>query len=85
MIILSGVMYMTRNYKDVRGVVFRKYRNIWGKYILLMDENGTRTKIYVGKSLFEYIELGSKWTIGHMDGNLINIRPGFCENEDEYC
>ena len=77
-------MYLTQNCKDVRGVVFRKYRNIWGKCILLMDENGARTKIYVGKSLYKYIELGSKWTIGHIDGNLINIRPGFCENEDEY-
>ena len=82
MIFVTGVTYMLRNYKDVRGVVVRKYRNIWGKYILVMDENGKRTKIFPGKALYEYLELGSQWTIGHIDGHLVNIRPGICENED---
>lgn len=76
---------MMRDYKDVRGIVAGKYRNIWGKYILLMEENGKRTKIFVSQSFYERIELGSKWTIGHINGTLINIRPGYCQDEDDYC
>ena len=81
----TKVVQMTRNYKDVRGVVFRKYRSIFGKFVLVMDENGVKTKIFPGKSLYEHMALGSKWTIGHIDGKLINIRPGFCQNTDECC
>ena len=75
---------MTSNYKEVRGILFKKYRNIVGKYIFVMDENGKKTKIFVGRALFDKAELNSKWTMGHIDGRLINIRPGFCKNEDDW-
>ncbi|MBP3321745.1 MAG: hypothetical protein J6M12_05275 [Clostridia bacterium] len=74
---------MTRNYKEVRGVLFRKYQNIFGKYIFIIEENDVKTKIIVGKALYDKAELGSNWTIGHINGHLINVRPGFCKNPDE--
>ena len=76
---------MISNYREVRGVVDRKYRSIWGKYVLIMNDNVAKTKIFPGKSLYEYMELGSSWTIGHINGQIINIRPGFCEDSDESC
>jgi len=75
-------MLMLGNYKEVRGVLSRKYRNIIGKYVFVMDENGKQTKIFVGKALFDKAELNTKWTIGHVEGRIINIRPGFCKNTD---
>lgn len=71
------------NYKDVEGILVRKYRNIFGKYVFVMDENGIKTKIFVGKGLYEMTKLGTKLTMGHINGRLINIRPGFCKNTDE--
>jgi len=79
----NGALHMIDNYKDVRGIVFRKYRSIFGKYVLVMEEKGQKTKIFVGQSLYEHVKLGSKWTIGHINGQLINMRPGFCNNPDE--
>ena len=76
-------MRMISKYKDVRGVVVKKYRSILGKYVLVMEENGVKTKIFPGKSLYEFMELGSQWTIGHINGQIINIRPGFCKNEED--
>ena len=67
---------MIREYKEIRGTVVKKYRNLWGQYILVMDENGTKTKMKVGKMLFAKIELNTTWTMGHLNGKLINIRPG---------
>lgn len=74
---------MIRNYKEVRGVLSKKYRNILGKYVFVMDENGRKTEIFVGKALFDKAELNTRWTIGHIQGQIINIRPGFCKNPDE--
>ena len=73
-------MHMTRNYKEVRGVLIKKYRNILGKYVFVLEENGAKTKIFIGKGLYERTELGTKWTIGHIHRQIINIRPGFCKN-----
>lgn len=74
---------MNQNYKEVRGVLIKKYRNILGKYIFVLEDNGIQTKIFVGKALFEKAELNTDWTIGHIEGKLVNIRPGFCKNPDE--
>ena len=75
---------MIGDYKEVRGIVYKKYRSVFGKYVLVMDENGRKTKLFPGKSIYEFMEFGSKWTIGHIHGQLINIRPGFCKNEDSF-
>lgn len=74
---------MLPNYKEVRGVVIKKYRSIFGKYVLLLEENGIKTKIYVNETMFHYAALDSKWTIGHINGTLINMTPGFSRNTDE--
>lgn len=74
---------MIKNYKEIRGVLIRRYRNIWGQYIFVLEENGMKSKIRVGKTLYVKAELGTNWTVGHIGGNLINVRPGFCENTDE--
>ncbi len=73
---------MAHNYKDIQGVLVKKYRNIFGKYIFVIEENGIKTKITVGKSIHKNTKVGTKWTIGHMNGQLINIRPGFCDTLD---
>lgn len=74
---------MISSYKEVRGVLYKKYRNIWGKYVFVIDDNGVKTKVFIGKSFYDNTELGTKWTIGHIYGQVINIRPGFCTNQDE--
>ena len=51
--------------------------------MFVLDENGVKSKVRVGKMIYLEAELNTKWTIGHIDGKLINIRPGFCENIDE--
>ena len=74
---------MLKNYKEIRGVLVKKYRNIWGRYILVFDEDGKKTRISVNETLYIKAALNTKWTIGHIGGNLINSRPGFCKNTDE--
>ena len=64
-------------YTEVHGVLVRKYRGFIGNYILVFDENGTETKIKAGRAIFHRIDLGTKWTVGHIKGKIINIRPGF--------
>ena len=76
-------MHLLKYYKDVRGVLIRKYRNLLGHYILVFDENGKKSRISVNVTLYNIAELGTKWTIGHIKGNLINCRPGFCKKSDE--
>lgn len=73
---------MMKGYKEVRGILVKKKRNVFGKYIFVLDEKGTKSKIYVGKMIFEKAKLDTKWTIGHIKGQLVNVRPGFYKNED---
>ena len=69
---------MLKYYKDAQGVILKKYRNLLGQYILVLsEESGTKTKIFVGKALYDLVAVGSKQTIGHIKGRIINIRPGF--------
>ena len=70
-------------YKETRGILIKKYRNVLGQYVFVLDENGVKSKVRVGKMIYLEAELNTKWTIGHIDGKLINIRPGFCKNIDE--
>ncbi len=76
-------MYMLKNYKEIRGILIRKYRNIWGQYLFVIDEEGIKSRVSVNETLYKKAELGTKWTIGHIDGNLINSRHGICKNVDE--
>ena len=74
---------MMEKYKETRGILIKKYRNVLGQYVFVLDENGVKSKVRVGKMIYLEAELNTKWTIGHIDGKLINIRPGFCKNIDE--
>lgn len=73
--------YMAR-YSEHRGVVVKKYRNLLGKCVLVLDENNILIKVNVGKTLYQVIEIGCKLTIGKIGRKLINIRPGFAKNID---
>lgn len=82
-VLKPGTDAVIRQYREVRGTLIRKYRGIGGRYVFVLEEQGTKTKIRVGKALFEQTGLGTVWTMGHINGYLINIRPGICGNETE--
>ena len=72
-----------QDYKETRGTLVKKYRNLFGQYVFVLSENGKKTKICVGKALFESTEIGTEWTMGHIQKKLINVRPGICVSADE--
>ena len=74
--------YIHNKYVEYRGVVVRKYRDFWGRYVLVIDEKGVPHKVRVGKWIYMDTELGAKLTVGVLDGKLINIRPGICKKSD---
>ena len=69
-------------YREIRGILIRKYRNIFGRYVFVLEENGTESTVRVGKMLYEQTSLGTVWTIGMIGRRLINIRPGIREPAD---
>lgn len=72
-----------QDYKETRGTLVKKYRNLFGQYVFVLSENGKKTKICVGKALFESTKIGTEWTMGHIQKKLINVRPGICVRTDE--
>ncbi len=74
---------MIKNYKEIQGVLIKKYRNILGQYIFILEENGIKSKVRVGKMIYIKAELGTNWTIGHIGGKLVNTRPDSCKIADE--
>lgn len=72
-----------QDYKETRGTLVKKYRNLFGQYVFVLSENGRKTKICVGKALFESTEIGTEWTMGHIQKKLINVRSGICVRTDE--
>lgn len=77
---LSTVM---KYYTETRGTLVKKYRNLFGQYIFVLFENGKKTKICVGKAFYESTEIGTEWTMGHIQKKLINVRPGIRTSADE--
>lgn len=69
-------------YREHRGAVVRKYRDFFGRYVLVIEEKGELNKVRVGKYIYLDTVLGDKLTVGVMDGKLINIRPGIRKNTD---
>lgn len=67
-----------KRYKEHRGILAKKYRSVFGKYVFIIEESDSRAKVYVGKCIYEGTELGSELTVGEIDGKLVNIRPGVC-------
>lgn len=74
--------YVNKNYKEYRGVLVRKYRNIFGSHVFVIDEKGRQGKVRVGKWVYLDTPIGAKLTVGVLDGKLVNIRPGICKNTD---
>ena len=74
------IPYDPRAYKDHRGIIAQKYRSFFGNYIVVIEDKAGRTKLYVGQGFYEHVAIGSKWTIGEMNGFVINMRPGFCKD-----
>lgn len=70
-------------YKEHSGSLIKKYRNILGKYVFVIDENGKKAKVCVGNSIYKNTELGSKLTVGEINRKLVNIRLGICKNNNE--
>ncbi len=75
--------YIYKRYNEHRGILIKKYRGVFGKCVFVIDENGKKAKVYVGKCIYEDTKLGSILTIGEINRKLINIRPGICKNNDE--
>lgn len=74
---------MLKDYKEIRGVLIKKYRNILGQCIFVLEENDKKARIRVGEMSYLNAELNTKWTIGYIGRRLINIRPGLCKNTNE--
>ena len=66
--------YINRHYTERRGVLIKKYRSIFGKYVFVIEENGDESKVYVGKSVYMNIEPGAKLTFGTVKRKLNNIQ-----------
>ena len=65
-----------QDYKEIRGIIKRKYRNILGKYIFVISDNDEEVSVYVGKGLYEMYNVQEQITVGHIKKKLVNIRPG---------
>ena len=74
---------INKNYKEHRGCLIKKYRSVFGKYVFVIDENGEKSKVYVGKCIYQDTKIGFILTVGEINRKLINIRPGICKNNDE--
>ena len=68
------------NSSDHHCTLIKKYRNLF-HYVWVLEENGQKFKVYVGKALYFRIELGTQLTIGKIGRKLINIRSGFCKTD----
>ena len=68
-----------KHYNEHRGILVKKRRTIFGKYIFLIDENGKNAKVYIGRGIYEDTKLGSEVTVGEINSKLINIRSGICK------
>lgn len=71
-----------KNYADHHCVLERKYRTLF-RCVWILNDNGTRFRVNVGKVLYESITIGEKLTLGRCKRRLINVRSGFCKTEKE--
>ena len=71
--------YMNK-YSDHHCTLIKKYRTLF-HYVLVLEDNGQKFKVYVGKVLYFRTELGSQLTIGKIGRKLINIRTGVCKTD----
>lgn len=64
-------------YKEHSGILVRKTKNVFGKYIFTINDGTKTVSVKVGKELFEIYQLNAQLTIGFIGKKLINIRSGF--------
>jgi hypothetical protein len=57
------------------GKLIKKYRNIFGKYVFILDVGLETLPVVVGKGLFELTPIGSELKVGHIGKKLISIQP----------
>ena len=62
-------------YEEHCGTLIKKYRNIFGKYIFILDIGVKTIPIIVGKGIYDQTQMGSGLRVGHIGKKLINIRP----------
>ena len=72
-----------KTYNDYQGFLMQKYKNFFGKYVFVIEQDSNAVKFYVGKGVFDSFAVGSKLTVGLLGKKLINIRPGFCNIVNE--
>lgn len=65
-----------QDYREIRGIIKRKYKNIFGKYIFVIADKDKEVSLFVGKGLYEMYNVKEQVTVGHIKKKLINIRPG---------
>jgi hypothetical protein len=71
--------YMNK-YSDHHCILIKKYRTLF-HYVWVLEEQGQKFKVHVGKALYFRIQNGTQLTIGKIGRKLINIRPGFCKTD----
>lgn len=67
---------LERSYREHRGILVRKYRDLFGRYVLVISEAGVLARVRVGKHIYNRMAPGVKLTVGKIRGKLVNIRPG---------
>ena len=71
--------YMNK-YSDHHCTLIKKYRSLF-HYVCMLEEDGQKFKVYVGKALYFRNKLGTRLTIGKIGRKLINARTEFCKTD----
>ena len=71
-----------RKYSDQYCVLVKKHRFLF-HCIWVLEENGNRFRVHVGKELYAKIKIGEPLTIGRIGRKLINIRTGHSAIADQ--
>lgn len=67
---------MIKGYREHRGILKRKTKNIFGEYIFKVNDGTKTVSVKVGKGLFDMYKINSHVTIGYIGKKLINIKYG---------
>jgi hypothetical protein len=73
------VSRLMSRYGDHRGTVVRKRKTLFGGCVITLQTDSGRVKFKSGKGMYDWISIGSQWTVGLIGDQLINIRPGICD------
>ncbi len=70
------VSHLMSHYRDYTGTVIRKRKTLFGGSVITLQTDSGRVKFKSGKGMYDWISIGSQWTVGLIGQQLINIRPG---------